>query len=127
GVKMIIILPLVVGGRVIGIFDVRFNAETAVGPEKLGLSQALVHQATMAIQMARLAEQGRRTAVLEERNRMAREIHDTLAQSFAGVLLQLEAARRLLAGDLGRGEAHIESARQVACQGLAEARRSVHA
>src|SRR5439155_3551276 len=114
--------PLALGDRAIGMFTVRFNAEKAIAPEKLGLPQALAHQATMAIQMARLAEQGRRTAVLEERNRMAREIHDTLAQSFAGVLLQLEATRCVLARDPERGDAHIETARQLAREGLAEAR-----
>src|SRR6185369_12623186 len=98
-VKMTIAFTLVLGDRTIGMFSVRFNEVAPVALEKLELAHALAHQATMTIQMARLAEQVRQTAVLEERNRMAREIHDTLAQAFTGILAQLEATRRLLAQD----------------------------
>ena len=45
----------------------------------------------LAIQLNEFAEQSRQSAILEERNRMARDIHDTLAQGFTGVIVQLEA------------------------------------
>jgi PAS domain S-box-containing protein len=66
-------------------------------------------------------------SILEERNRMAREIHDTLAQSFTGILLQNGAAMQILADDLEATQAHLESIDELARSGLAEARRSVQA
>jgi signal transduction histidine kinase len=78
--------------------------------------------------MARLGEQARQAAVLEERNRIARDIHDTLALGFTGVLVNLEAATRTLKKDnLEPALEHIEHARQLAQAGLAEARLSVRA
>ncbi|GLH74506.1 histidine kinase [Geothrix limicola] len=78
----------------------------------------------------RLQQLEARSAVLSERNRMAREIHDHLAQGFTGVLLQLEAAEAKLArlqGDATPVLTRIEHARNLAVSSLQEARRSVMA
>lgn len=73
-------------------------------------------------------EEARRTAaVLEERQRLAREIHDTLAQAFTGITVQLGAAGRVLEADSAAAKEHLERAREMAREGLAEARRSVGA
>ncbi len=96
-------------------------------PRKIALAVAFAHQATLAIRLSRLTEQARQTAVLEERNRMAREIHDTLAQAFTGILMQLGGVERLLADDPIRGREHLAGIRDLAREGLAEARRSVQA
>jgi signal transduction histidine kinase len=69
----------------------------------------------------------RADAVLEERTRMARELHDTLAQGFAGISLHLESARMALPGQPATAGNHLEQARQLARASLAEARRSVYA
>jgi signal transduction histidine kinase len=76
---------------------------------------------------AALAGASRTAGVLEERQRLAREIHDTVAQDLASIVTQLEAAEQAL--PLGSHEArrHVESARASAREGLAEVRRSVHA
>ncbi len=66
-------------------------------------------------------------SILEERNRMAREIHDTLAQSFTGILVQLGAASQVLNDDLEATQTHLEIIDELARIGLAEARRSVTA
>lgn len=76
----------------------------------------------------RLQQVEARTAVLAERNRMAREIHDHLAQGFTGVMLQLEAAEARLTrmeGDPAPVLTRIEHARDLAAASLQEARRSV--
>lgn len=78
----------------------------------------------------RLQQLEARSAVLAERNRMAREIHDHLAQGFTGVLLQMEAAEALLGrlqGDPKPVLTRLEHARQLASDSLQEARRSVMA
>ncbi|WP_243323694.1 sensor histidine kinase [Geothrix sp. SG200] len=78
----------------------------------------------------RLQQVEARSAVLDERNRMAREIHDHLAQGFTGVLLQLEAAEAglaRLAGDPAPVLTRLDRARELAAASLQEARRSVMA
>ncbi|HEY3271449.1 MAG TPA: two-component regulator propeller domain-containing protein [Geothrix sp.] len=78
----------------------------------------------------RLQQVEARSAVLDERNRMAREIHDHLAQGFTGVLLQLEAAEARLARMSGDPEpvlTRLGHARELAATSLQEARRSVMA
>jgi ligand-binding sensor domain-containing protein/signal transduction histidine kinase len=65
------------------------------------------------------------SAVLAERNRMAREIHDTLAQGFVGIGLQLKAVERALERDPRSAMPHLELARSMVRHSLAEARRTV--
>ena len=66
-------------------------------------------------------------AVLNERNRMAREIHDTLAQSFTGISLQLELAKDLLETNPETARERLSNAKDLAQEGIKEARRSVRA
>jgi len=65
------------------------------------------------------------SAVLAERNRIAREIHDTLAQGFAGISLQLEAVDETLSESPSVARNHLNKARSLVRSSLAEARRSV--
>ena len=92
GAKRFLAVPLLVGGQVKGFIGIRHGDRPPYRPEEIELAQALAHQAMLAIQLNEFAEQSRQAAVLEERNRMARDIHDTLAQGFTGVIVQLEAA-----------------------------------
>jgi PAS domain S-box-containing protein len=64
-------------------------------------------------------------SILEERNRMAREIHDTLAQAFTGILLHIGAATEQITKNPAKAQAHMETIDELARTGLAEARRSV--
>ncbi|WP_232296320.1 sensor histidine kinase [Terriglobus sp. TAA 43] len=64
--------------------------------------------------------------VLGERNRIAREIHDTLAQDFVGIALQLDLASQFLAGgEAESAQRQVQSTRKLVMEGLAEARRSI--
>jgi signal transduction histidine kinase len=76
---------------------------------------------------AALLARAREAAVLEERQRLAREIHDTLAQGLTGVVTQLEAAEAALQDRPGAARAHLDTARHLARESLGEARRSVNA
>ena len=64
-------------------------------------------------------------AVAEERNRIAREIHDTLAQGYVAISVQLELAERLLATSTDAGLQQLRQTRDLARQGLVEARSSI--
>jgi signal transduction histidine kinase len=75
---------------------------------------------------AQLVAQAREAGVLDERQRLAGEIHDTLAQGLAGIITQLEAAEQLR-NDPGESQRHVEQARNLARESLSEARRSVQA
>ena len=76
-------------------------------------------------QTEQILEQEREAATLEERARLAREIHDTLAQGLTGIVVQLGAAQRALAAETEAADQHIDLAQQMAREALAEARRSV--
>ncbi len=87
------------------------------------------HRLIRDLQEAReeLAAAERQAGMLEERARLAREIHDTLAQGFASVVTQLEAAGAVMAGDPARARRHMGEAEEVARASLAEARGLVWA
>src|SRR6266545_2851619 len=128
GTKKFLRIPTLVGGRVRGFIGIRHGERPNYRPEEIELAQALAHQAMLAIQLNEFAEKSRQSAILEERNRMARDIHDTLAQGFTGVIVQLEAADDAI-GCSRRTEAneHLQRAAELARHSLSEARRSVHA
>jgi len=73
------------------------------------------------------AEAREHMVVVEERTRIAREIHDTLAQGFTGIIIQLEAAEDVLVAQPEAARLHLLKARTLARESLAEARRSVWA
>jgi PAS domain S-box-containing protein len=128
GTKKFLRIPTLVGGRVRGFIGIRHRDRPPYRPEEIELAQALAHQAMLAIQLNEFAEQSRQAAILEERNRMARDIHDTLAQGFTGVIVQLEAVEDAISC-CRRKEAdeHLQRASELARRSLNEARRSVHA
>ncbi|TDD47752.1 sensor histidine kinase [Nonomuraea terrae] len=86
------------------------------------LRAALDENATLN---ARLLDQARRAGVLDERNRMAGEIHDTVAQDLVALIGQIDAAGR--AGHGAAGRRHLDRAGELARRGLSEVRRSVRA
>jgi signal transduction histidine kinase len=101
--------------------------ERSVEALQTEISERTQAEQTARDQLARLAEQSRQAAVLEERNRIAREIHDTLAQAFTGILIQLGVAQRIVKQRPEEAWELVGRVEQLARQGLAEARRSVWA
>src|SRR5579863_3357160 len=92
--------------------------------EQLLFSVAANHAAA-AFQNARLAEWVKTAAVAEERNRLARDIHDTLAQALALIVMQLQHAESKLGPAWASAREPLETVRQLAVEGLVQARRSV--
>lgn len=132
GIDRVLIAPLVLPTRNLGWFALSSGrAPICEGGWHRALLDAMARQATLALHQSQLAadsrSEARRQAVLEERNRLARDIHDTLAQGFAAILMQLQGAQRA-AGTLPAGVARsIETAVDLARTHMIEARRSVGA
>jgi signal transduction histidine kinase len=124
--------PLLLAGRNLGWMTV--CSPRAAEPEsrwwRVALIEAIAQQAALALHHSRLVEENRRDerrkAILEERNRLARDIHDNLAQGFAAILMQLQAAQRE-AGGISAAAPYIDTAVTLARTHLIEARRSVGA
>ncbi|HYS11896.1 MAG TPA: histidine kinase [Burkholderiaceae bacterium] len=129
GVRALLTVPMMLGRETVGWICVRsVKQDSSDLDDKIHLAEALANQATLAVQMARLGERAREAAVLGERNRIARDIHDTLAQGFTGVVLNLEAANMSLRRQSTElALKHIEDARELAKSCLDEARISVRA
>jgi signal transduction histidine kinase len=128
GVVTILVVPMLVAGKVEGVIGIRFTRKRSFRAEEMELAQALAHQAMFAIQLMRLSHQSRQAAIVAERNRMARDMHDTLAQGFTGVIVQLEAAADASSEGLHKeANEHLRRAGELARSSLQEARRSVQA
>jgi two-component system, NarL family, sensor kinase len=120
-------IPLYAHGKNLGILNVASQDWRELSPDDLRLLSTVGDLLSIAIERARLFERSAEYGVMEERNRLAREIHDTLAQGLAAIALQLETADALL-----ESGASLDQARQAAQQALKltrhnldEARRSV--
>ena len=128
GVVTVLVVPMMIAGKMEGVIGVRFIRKRVFREEEQELAQVLANQAMLAFQLARLSSKSHQTAIVEERNRVARDIHDTLAQSFTGVIAHLEAARGAVAQKKTvKVSDHLERAGELAREGLREARRSVQA
>jgi signal transduction histidine kinase len=107
------------------------NASSCETEWRRAVLEATAKQATLTLHQNRLAEQGRREArrqaALEERNRLARDIHDTLTQGFAAILMQLQAAQRSTPSLPPNVATALETALALARSNMIEARRSVGA
>jgi two-component system NarL family sensor kinase len=120
-------VPLNAGERQLGVLNVASSDWRELTEEDLRLLYTLGDMLSIAIERARLFARSAQMGAIEERNRLAREIHDTLAQSLAGITLQLESAEALLeaGSDPKRIQHAVSQALIQARLSLEEARRSV--
>jgi len=132
GLSVTLVAPLLVSDKNLGWLTLCTREINDCGEGqwwRIALIEAIARQAALALHHSRLVEQNRveerRKAILEERNRLARDIHDNLAQGFAAILMQLQGAQReacTLPPTVARS---IETAVDLARTHLTEARRSV--
>jgi two-component system NarL family sensor kinase len=120
-------VPLYAHGKQLGILNVVSRDWRELTPDELRLLYTVGDLLSIAIERARLFANSARLGAVEERNRLAREIHDTLAQGLAATALQLETAEALL--DAGattdKVRTNVEQALRLTRKNLDEARRSV--
>jgi PAS domain S-box-containing protein len=125
--RALLALPLAVEEQTHGGIMLYYPDEHRLGSEETQLAVALSDQAALAIQNARLRQQAEQLAVLDERHRLARELHDSVTQSLFSLTLLAEAGRRLAgAGDLPRVQAHLARLGTTAQQALKEMRLLVY-
>ncbi len=120
-----LILPLIFKDQTIGVLELQGREDRAFTVVDVGLLQPFADTAAVAIQNARLYEQAGLSATLAERNRLARELHDTIAQGLTAVTMHLEAAQRSFDRYPDRARARLVRASELSRQTLADVRRSV--
>jgi two-component system NarL family sensor kinase len=118
-------VPLSFQGKQLGIMNITAPAMRKLTAAELRLLGTIGLQVGIAIERARLAEESAMLARADERTRLAREIHDTLAQGLAALALQIETALRHVGRDPDRVRERLEKALATARASLEEARRSV--
>jgi signal transduction histidine kinase len=124
GIRTRLVLPLFFADEFLGSLTLRSRSRRTYTPGEIELARALASQVALAVQLTHLAAGARDAAVLEERTRIARDIHDTLAQTFTGIVVHLEAATVVAQG---QARDLIAQARDLAREGASEARRGLHA
>jgi signal transduction histidine kinase len=122
-IRSLMWVPLVSRGRLIGMLSVANSKPGAYGPRSAELALAIARQAAVALENARLHERARQVAALEERERLARDLHDSVTQSLYGASLYAEAATRALAdGDLEPAGTNLGEVRSTLQEALGEMR-----
>ena len=127
GYRVGLTLPLLAGGQLLGFLELMAKADTAFLPSQIEQARALAEQLSLALQLARLTEHAARAAAQEERERLAREIHDSVGQAFTAILLQLRSAETTLGDAPNLARTAIGQVRGLARDGLADTRRAVDA
>jgi signal transduction histidine kinase/putative methionine-R-sulfoxide reductase with GAF domain len=125
--QTLLAVPLIVKGEVYGGLVLYYTRRCTVSEEEADLAVAFADQAALAIENARLRQQGREAAVMEERARLARELHDSVTQALFSITLLAEAGQRLAGGgNLERVGNYLRRLGDMSQQSLKEMRLLVY-
>jgi signal transduction histidine kinase len=122
GIRSFMFFPIAIGEEIVGVFNVSYNKPHAVGEEEKRLFQALSQRAALQIENARLYERSQELAVLEERSRLARELHDAVTQTLFSASLVAEALPTTWERDPQEGRGLLQELRGLCRGALAEMR-----
>jgi len=114
--------PLIAQGRVLGVLNFWSVTPGTFGEQHAELAMAVANQTAVAIENARLYQEASAMAAVEERQRLARELHDSVSQALYGIALGARTARTLLDTDPSRAIEPMDYVLQLAEAGLAEMR-----
>lgn len=115
------------GDQPLGALGMAFRERPGLSKTQTDLIRTLTNHFALAVHLSRLSRTASVAAMLDERNRIAREIHDSLAQAITGILMQLQAASRFADKNPEVVLACVARAESLAREGLKQARRSVMA
>jgi signal transduction histidine kinase/ligand-binding sensor domain-containing protein len=122
GIRSFMHIPIKVEGHVFGVFGTFFSEPHAFGRDEQRLFEALAQRAALAIENAQLYGQAQRVAVLTERQRLARELHDAVTQTLFSASLISEVLPVLWENDAEEGRQMLRELRQLSRGALAEMR-----
>ena len=125
-VRSIVTAPLLKGSEVVGLLSAQSYDSNNYRESDAQLLMTIANHAVVAVEHARLFRQAQSLAIAEERNRLAREIHDTLAQGLIATILYLERLDLKLADGDDSTRQLVDRALALTRDNLEEARRSVH-
>ena len=115
-------LPLVSRGRALGAIFFCFLPEGGPGEDERTFLRAVADQAAIAVENAGLLAEAREKAALEERQRLARELHDSVSQALYGIALGTQTAQKMLANGSPRAGEPLDYVLSLAEAGMAEMR-----
>jgi len=127
GIHSHLCVPLKIKDKVIGVMSAASDHTEAFDQSDETILQTLANQVSVAIENARLYEQARQMAVLDERQRLGRELHDSVTQSLYGISLYAQAATgKLAANQLDQTRQYIEDIQNTAQESLADMRLLIY-
>lgn len=122
-----LVIPLQVGERIIGTLDVQSEKVNLFSMDDVLVLQSLADQIAIAIENARLYNRTRELATLEERNRLARDLHDSVTQTLYSLSLLSEGWRQMIRdGAEPRVEERLGKVSEITSQALKEMRLLIH-
>jgi two-component system nitrate/nitrite sensor histidine kinase NarX len=122
GVQALLLVPIVVEDRTFGVLIAGYEHPKAFPAEEQRLFVALAQRAALALENARLYEQSQQTALLEERQRLARELHDAVTQTLFSSSLIAGALPRIWERDPAEGRRRLAELGELTRGALAEMR-----
>ncbi len=122
GAKSEMAVPMVARDQLLGVLDVQSPEADHFSDADIRVMSVLADLIAVALQNARLYHQGQELAALEERNRLARELHDSVSQAIYGIALGARTARALLERDPSRLAEPLDYVLSLAEAGLTEMR-----
>lgn len=120
--RSMILQPIVSGNELFGSFVMLYYEQQSFSEEQVDLAIAFADQAALAIGNAQLRERAEQMAVVAERNRLARDLHDAVTQTLFSASLIAEALPKLLESDPAEGQLMLKELRQLTRGALAEMR-----
>jgi len=120
GILAELAVPILLGERVLGVLNV--ESDKPFDEEDAASLQVIADQLAVAIENARLYERGQRLAVLEERQRLARDLHDSVTQQMFGMVLMGESLGTVWRRDADEGERRVNRLVELCRRALAEMR-----
>jgi signal transduction histidine kinase len=126
GLNDLLLIPLLSAKKPLGLIGILGAGLEFYKSAKIEMAQELGRQVVVALQLASFVDNTRQDAVLQERSRVARDFHDTLAQGITGILLQMNLAEGAIVQNQPEALRHIVRAQELARGCLGEARHLVY-